>query len=85
MSSTFKDKKGTVHSRILPKFTQGDIITTPRTQVPTIVTEYGMAHQVGLPTWMRAENIINIAHPDFREDLIQAAEAQGIWRHSNKR
>lgn len=85
MSSTFTDKAGVVHSRIMPTFTEGDVMTTPRTQVPTIVTEYGMAHQVGLPTWQRAENIINIAHPDFREALIRAAEAQGIWRRTNKR
>ena len=38
-----------------------------------------------LSKWERAEAIIGIAHPDFREELIQAAEAQGIWRKSNKR
>ena len=85
MSSSFTDKKGVVHSRILPKFTQGDIITTPRTQAPSIVTEYGIAKLSGLATWQRAEALINIAHPDFREELISAAEEQKIWRRSNKR
>lgn len=84
-SSTFTDKQGQVHSRILPKFTQGDIITTPRTQAPYLVTEYGVAHLAGLPTWQRAEAIIAIAHPDFREGLIQAAQEQKIWRASNRR
>ena len=85
MSSSFTDKKGVVHSRILPKFTQGDIITTPRTQAPSIVTEYGIARLSGLATWQRAEALIDIAHPDFREELIAAAEQQKIWRRSNKR
>ena len=85
MHATFTDKKGVLHSNIVPKFTQGDIITTPRTQAPTIVTEYGTATLPGTPLWQRAESLINIAHPDFREDLIKAAEEQKIWRRSNKR
>ena len=45
----------------------------------------GVAKLPGLATWQRAEAIINIAHPDFREELISAAEQQKIWRRSNKR
>ena len=85
MPSVYIDKKGRAHSNILPKFTAGDIITTPRTQAPYMVTEYGVANLSGLTTWQRAEAIISIAHPEFREKLIQAAEAQHIWRQSNKR
>ncbi len=85
MSSMFRDKQGVAHSRILPKFTEGDVITTPRTQAPYMVTEYGVACLSGLPTWQRAEAIISIAHPDFREELIRAAGEQGIWRRSNRR
>ncbi len=85
MTSTFRNKQGEILSRILPKFTQGDVITTPRTQTAYLVTEYGVAHLPGLPTWQRAERIISIAHPDFREELIAAAEEQKIWRKSNKR
>ena len=85
MHATFTDTAGNTHSRILPKFTEGDIITTPRTQAPSIVTEYGIADLPGKTTWQRAEALINIAHPDFREDLIRAAEEQKIWRQSNKR
>lgn len=85
MTSSFTDKKGEVHSRILPRFSEGDVITTPRTQAPSIVTEYGIAKLSGLTTWQRAEALIGIAHPDFREELIAAAEQQKIWRGSNKR
>lgn len=85
MASTYTDPQGGVHSRILPKFTQGDIITTPRTQAPYIATEYGVACLPGLTTWQRAETIISIAHPDFREELIRAAQEQKIWRKSNLR
>ncbi|MEG1684147.1 MAG: acetyl-CoA hydrolase/transferase C-terminal domain-containing protein, partial [Oscillospiraceae bacterium] len=85
MSSTFQDKQGVTQSRILPKFTAGDVITTPRTQAPYMVTEYGVACLSGLTTWQRAEAIIGIAHPDFREELIAAAERQKIWRKSNQR
>lgn len=84
MPSSRVDKQGIRHSNILPKFTAGDIITTPRTQAPYMVTEYGVANLSGLATWQRAEALINIAHPDVREDLIKAAEAQYIWRRSNK-
>ena len=85
MHATFTDKKGKHHSNILPHFTDGDIITTPRTQTPNIVTEYGIASLPGKATWQRAEALIAIAHPDFRDELIKAAEEQKIWRQSNKR
>ena len=39
----------------------------------------------GTSTWERAEKIISIAHPDFREQLISDAAKMGIWRGSNKR
>lgn len=85
MPSVYTDKSGKLHSNILPHFTRGDIITTPRTQAPYIVTEYGVANLSGRTTWERAERLINIAHPDFRDELIKAADVQGIWRRSNQR
>ncbi len=85
LHSTFTDKNGNVHSNIKPKFTGGDIITTPRTQADHIVTEYGVAGLIGRTTWERAEALISIAHPAVRDELIAEAEKQGIWRRSNKR
>ena len=85
MHATFTDREGKLHSNIIPHFTGGDIVTTPRTQAPNIVTEYGIASLPGKATWQRAEALIEIAHPAFREELIRAAEEQKIWRRSNKR
>ena len=84
MTSTFREKDGTVRSRIVPAF-QGDIVTDPRSQAYYMVTEYGMVNLVGRTTWERAEMLISIAHPDFREELIRKAEENGIWIRSNKR
>lgn len=84
MSSTYLDKRGEKHSRVLPHF-GGDIITSPRSQVYYLATEYGVANMAGRSTWERAEQLIALAHPDFREMLIQAAQEQHIWRQSNKR
>ena len=84
MSSTFKDKKGILYSRVLPQF-NGDIITSPRSQVYFLATEYGVINMEGKSTWERAEDLISIAHPDFRDGLIKEAEERKIWRRSNQR
>jgi acyl-CoA hydrolase len=56
------------------------------TQGNTILNPYsiGMVNLKGLSTWQRAEALIGIAHPDFREQLIADAEKMHIWRRSNK-
>ena len=84
MSSTFKAKDGTVKSRISPYFTGGDIITSPRSQAFYVATENGVANLAGASTWERAEKLIGLAAPEFRDGLIKAAEEQRIWRRSNK-
>lgn len=84
MTSTFTDHEGVRRSRVKPYF-QGDIVTDPRSQAYFLVTEFGLINLVGKTTWERAEALISIAHPDFREELIEAAERQHIWRQSNKR
>jgi butyryl-CoA:acetate CoA-transferase len=83
LSSTKKQGDKTV-SRIVPYFRPGSIITVPRTYAPYIVTEYGIANMMGKSTYRRAELLIDIAHPDFRDDLIKAAKEQRIWTRTNK-
>ena len=85
MSSTMTAKDGTLKSRIVPTLANGSIVTDPRSSIHYIVTEYGMVNLKGLSTWERAEALIGIAHPQFREELIQSAEQIHIWRKSNKR
>lgn len=85
MPAEFTDKSGNKRSTIKAKFTDGDIITTPRSQTQYIATEYGVAFMSGKTTWQRAEALINIAAPQYREELIQAADQQHIWRKSNQR
>jgi len=80
-----KKLDGKIVSRIAPQISPGSTVTTPRSMVHYIVTEYGKANLKGKPTWMRAEMIINLAHPDYREDLIKAAEKMKIWVKTNKR
>lgn len=84
MSSTAKGKDGSIKSRILPTLTPGSVCTDPRSCTQYVVTEYGMVNLKGLSTWQRAEALISIAHPDFREGLIADAEKMGIWRRTNK-
>ena len=84
MTSRYKEKDGTYHSRIKPQF-NGDIITSPRSQVYFIATEFGVINLEGKSTWERAEDLISIAHPDFRDALIKEAQERKIWRRSNKR
>ncbi|CAN5871481.1 hypothetical protein BH10ACT9_BH10ACT9_47740 [soil metagenome] len=73
LPSTF-DKDGTLTSRIVPWFAPGAVITTPRHHVDVIVTEYGAAELEGLTVPQRGEALAAIAHPMFRDELLQAAE-----------
>ena len=83
-SSTFTDKQGKVHSRIRPTLENGSIVTDTRANTHYVVTEYGMVNLKGLSTWQKAEALISIAHPDFRDELIAEAEKMHIWRRSNR-
>lgn len=85
-SSTFKDKAtGEVKSRIRPTLIEGSIATCTRSNLHYVVTEHGMFNVKGKTTWERAEGLISVAAPQFRDELIAAAEAMHIWRKSNKR
>ena len=82
--STRTDKNGERHSLIHPTLPPGSIVTTPRAAVNYVVTEFGAVNLKGKSTWQRAELLISIAHPEFREDLIKEAEKMGIWRNTSK-
>ncbi|MCL1833760.1 MAG: butyryl-CoA:acetate CoA-transferase [Leptospirales bacterium] len=84
LSSTFTDKNGNMKSRIVPALAAGSVVTTPRSLVHYIVTEYGIVMLKGKSTWERAEDLISIAHPDFRDDLIKEANNMNLWVRSNK-
>ena len=62
----------------------GSVISCPRFETQYVVTEYGVASLKNKSTWEIAEALIDIAHPDFREELIKAAEKQGIWCNTSK-
>ncbi len=78
------DKAGNIVSRIVPTLTPGSIVTAPRAVAQYIVTEYGKFEMKGRSVWQRAEGLINLAHPQVRDDLVKSAEEQGIWRKVNK-
>ncbi len=65
--------KGKV-SRIAPYLDQGTAVTTSRNDVDYIITEYGIAELKGKTLQQRARNLINIAHPDFRDQLVEEFE-----------
>ena len=84
IESTFTDSDGKKHSRIRPLLTEGAVVTDTRPMVQYVVTEFGKAILKGLTTWQRAERLISLAHPDFREELIKEAQKLNIWRRNNK-
>lgn len=84
-SSAITAKDGTKKSRLKPYITPGGIVTCTRANIQYLVTEYGIVNLKGTSTWERAEKIISVAHPDFRDDLIAEAGKMGIWCPSNKR
>lgn len=79
LSATFKDKNGALHSRIVPTLRPGSIVTVPRSCVQYIATEFGIVQLKGKSTWQRAEALISIAHPMFREELTVQAKEMKIW------
>lgn len=73
LPSTF-EKDGVRQSRIVPWFDAGAVITTPRHHIDVIVTEHGAAELEGKTVRERGEALAAIAHPQFRDDLMAAAE-----------
>lgn len=77
LSSTW-ERHGVRKSRIVPELATGNIVTTPRTDVMYVVTEYGLVNLKGKSVPERARALVSIAHPDFREDLERAAHERRL-------
>ena len=73
LPSTNTMRDGMVLSKITPLLKHGAGVVTTRNHVRYIVTEYGVADLYGKTIRQRATQLINIAHPDFREDLQKQA------------
>jgi len=67
-------------SRIRSTLAPGSLVTTPRHQVDVVITEFGAAELAGQSVEVRAERLIAIAHPDFREQLSASRESPGAGR-----
>lgn len=65
--------KGGTISRIVPTLAEGAPVTTGRNDIDFVVTEWGMARLRGKTAKERARALIEVAHPDFREMLTEAA------------
>jgi len=68
-------KRGTL-GRIVPTLKEGAGVTTSRNDVRMVVTEYGVADMWGCNINERVHKLVNIAHPDFREELLAYAREQ---------
>ena len=79
MPSAGVDKEGRPFSKIKPILTPGAIVTMSRNNIDYIVTEYGIAPMKALTVRQRVDNLIAIAHPDFREELRREASRLMIW------
>ena len=75
LSSTY-EKRGERRSRVVLNLTPGNVVTTPRSDIMYIVTEYGMINLKGKSVAERAKGLISLAHPDFREELERQAYEQ---------
>lgn len=65
--------KGSTVSRIVPELKPGAGVTTTRNDVHYVATEYGVADLYGRSIAERVQALVNIAHPDFREELLAYA------------
>lgn len=73
----YSTAKGGEVSRVVPTLTPGAAVTTPRTDVHYVVSEFGVARLKGRSTRERAQALISLAHPKFREELTRSASEMG--------
>ena len=77
MSSTY-ERTDIRRSRIVLNLTAGNVVTTPRSDVMYVVTEFGLVNLKGRSIPERAKAMISLAHPDFRDDLERDARSNGL-------
>lgn len=77
LSSTY-ERHGIRKSRIVLDLTPGNVVTTPRSDMMYVVTEFGMVNLKGKSVPERAKAMISLAHPDFREGLEREALEHGL-------
>lgn len=74
LNSSRVDKTGTRKSNIVAAIPAGSTVSAPRTMIQYVATEYGVVKLSGLSLRERAQAMISVAHPDFRQELSQYAE-----------
>lgn len=77
LNSTYKNKEGQLRSRIVPFLPSGTIVSTSRNDIEYVVTEYGVINLRYKGISQRVREMISIAHPDFREELLFQAREIG--------
>ena len=81
LASTY-ERGGKRASRIVARIDDSNVVTTPRTDVMYVVTEYGITNLKGKSSRERAKALIGLAHPDFREQLERQAREYGLLARS---
>jgi 4-hydroxybutyrate CoA-transferase len=74
LPSSSTSSNGTVHNKIVPMLKPGAGVVTTRNHVHYVATEYGMVDLYGKSFRQRAQSLISIAHPDFRDELTAEAK-----------
>jgi acyl-CoA hydrolase len=77
LASTF-ERRGERRSRVALSLTPGNTVTTTRADMMYVVTEYGITNLKGKCVAERAQALIGLAHPDFREGLEREAYENGL-------
>ena len=77
LSSTY-ERHGIRKSRIVLDLTPGNVVTTPRSDMMYVVTEFGLVNLKGKSVPERAQAMISLAHPDFRDPLEREAREHGL-------
>ena len=78
LRSTRQKEDGTVVSNILPALPEGSLVSIPRSDIMYVATEYGVANLRDLGVKERVKELISLAHPDFREWLLDEAKKNGF-------